>query len=181
MLAHPPPTESLLDPRAVVLPSPIEGFGLFAAVPIPPGQAVQRFGGRLLDDAALAALTPPHSSLAVAEGLHLLLDPETPARFGNHSCDPNLWFRDALTTVTRRAVAAGEELTVDYATLTGVEDWSMDCRCGSPLCRGAVTGRDWRRAGLRAAYGRHWTPPLLARIDALGETAPDGTASDDTA
>ena len=36
----------------------------------------------------------------------------------NHACDPNTWL-DGLDLVARRHVAAGEELTVDYATFSG--------------------------------------------------------------
>ncbi|MFG1941896.1 SET domain-containing protein [Nonomuraea sp. NPDC048826] len=161
------PTESHLTPRARPRSSPIQGTGLFAVEPIRRDETVMRFGGRLIDDEELARLTPPYSSLTVEEGVHLLLDPAHPVRYGNHSCDPNLWHRGATTVVARRDIAPGEELTIDYAMHTGVESWSMPCRCGAASCRGTVTGRDWRLARLRDAYGDHWSPPLLARVKAL--------------
>lgn len=158
------PAVSWLTAKAEVRRSTIEGFGLFAREPLAEGEAVERLGGRLVDDSGLAALTPPYSSVVVDEGLHLLIDPDHPVRYGNHSCDPNMWHADATTVVSRRAVPAGEELTIDYATHTGVEAWQLACRCGAQRCRGLVTGRDWRRLELQAAYGNHWTPPLLRRI-----------------
>ncbi|MDT0268402.1 SET domain-containing protein-lysine N-methyltransferase [Streptomyces sp. DSM 44915] len=161
----PVPAACWLHPDAEVRPSPIAGRGLFARAPLAADTVVERLGGRLIDGATLAGLTR-HDSLSVGEDLHLLLAPDHPVRFGNHSCDPTLWHRDALTVVARRDIAAGEELTLDYATLTAVDDWALDCRCGADRCRGRATGLDWRRPELRAAYGRHWTPPLLARIDA---------------
>jgi len=123
-----------------------------------------RLGGRLIDGAALAALSPPYSSVTLGEDQHLLIDPTHAVRYGNHSCEPNLWHTDAVTLAARGAIAAGEELTVDYATHTGVDAWSLNCRCGAPNCRGVVTGADWRRADLRLAYGEHWTPLLKDRI-----------------
>ncbi|RBM07264.1 SET domain-containing protein [Streptomyces sp. PT12] len=162
------PTECWLTPRAEVRGSPIQGRGLFATAPIAEGEVVARFGGPLIDDAELAATSPP-SSFTVAPGLHMVTDPEHPASLGNHACDPNVWHRDAVTLQARRPIAEGEELTSDYATMTGVESWSMECRCGTALCRGRVTGADWRLASLRAAYGRRWTPALLARIDSDGQ------------
>ncbi|UED87684.1 SET domain-containing protein [Streptomyces profundus] len=159
------PTRCWLSPAAEVRPSPIEGSGLFARAPIPAGAVVLRLGGRLVDTAELATLAR-HNSLSVGPDQHLLLPDDHPVRFGNHSCAPTLWHLDARTVVARRDIAADEELTLDYATLTGVPEWTMDCRCGSPSCRGRATGEDWRLPELRAAYGRHWTPPLLARIDA---------------
>ncbi|MFC4117486.1 hypothetical protein [Nonomuraea zeae] len=58
-------------------------------------------GGQLINDETLATLTPPYSSLTVEEGVHLLLDPAHPVRYGNHSCEPNLWHRDATTVIAR--------------------------------------------------------------------------------
>jgi hypothetical protein len=159
------PTRCWLVPRARVGTSAIEGKGLFAAAGIRSGEIVIRLGGQLIDDAALAALTPPYGSLAVDHGRHLLLDPAHPVRYGNHCCDPNLWHTDAVTVVARRDIHPGEELTIDYATHTGTETWNMVCRCGTPLCRGVVTGRDWQLTHLQRAYGNHWSPPLLDRIN----------------
>ena len=79
---------------------------------------------------------------------------------------PNLWHLNETTIALRTDVPVDTELTIDYATHTGVSAWSMPCACGSAVCRGVVTGEDWRRPELRAAYGAHWTPPLLARIAA---------------
>ncbi|TDC23845.1 SET domain-containing protein [Streptomyces sp. 8K308] len=162
------PHRLLAHRKAEVRASPIQGLGLFAIAPLRAGEAVQRVGGELIDDAALATLEPPYSSITVDEDRHLLIDPAEPVRYGNHSCEPTLWHADAFTLVARRDIAVGEELTSDYATHTGVDAWAMDCRCGSRVCRGRVTGRDWRLPALRAAYGRHWIPPLLRRIDAGG-------------
>jgi hypothetical protein len=63
----------------------------------------------------------------------------------------------------RRDIAAGDELTNDYATSTAEPDFVMPCSCGSGQCRGVVTGNDWRRQDLRDRYGRHWVPALLVR------------------
>ncbi|MEV3981833.1 SET domain-containing protein-lysine N-methyltransferase [Nonomuraea sp. NPDC049758] len=159
------PHQSWLTPRARVTLSPIHGTGLFAGERIGEGEVVMRLGGRLIDNDTLASLTPPYSSLTIEEGLHLLLDPDHPVRYGNHSCEPNLWHTDATTLVARREIAPGEELTVDYATHSGVGTWSMPCRCAAPGCRGAVTGDDWRLPHLQHTYGAHWSPPLLNRIN----------------
>ncbi|WP_049571749.1 SET domain-containing protein [Nonomuraea sp. SBT364] len=156
-----------LTPSAQPRLSPIDGIGLFAIERIRRDEVVMRLGGRVIDDEGLARLTPPYSSLTVAEGTHLLLDPAHPVRYGNHSCDPTLWHRDATTVIARRDLDQGEELTLDYATHTGVASWSMTCRCATSLCRRVVTGDDWRLARLQATYGTHWSPPLLGRIRAL--------------
>jgi hypothetical protein len=52
----------------------------------------------------------------------------------------------------------------DYATSTADPAFTMHCDCRASLCRGTVTGGDWQRPDLRARYGRHWVPALLALI-----------------
>jgi uncharacterized protein len=156
---------SRLAPGVEVRPSPIEGLGLFATRPFAAGEVVAVLGGRVVDDPgwAAAAAQGPVSGYAFAEGRHLVQDDDDPARFGNHSCDPTTWLADDVTLVTRRAVGRGEELTSDYATMTGDPEWAMECRCGAASCRGTVTGRDLERPELRDRYAGHVAPWLERR------------------
>jgi len=103
-------------------------------------------------------------TVTVGEDLHLVLPPGQPNHYGNHSCDPNLWCADAYTLEARRPIVAGEEVTSDDGTSTGVADFTMACSCRSSLCRGVITGEDWRRPELQARYGDHWIPALLGRM-----------------
>ena len=79
----------------------------------------------------------------------------------NHSCDPNLWFGadHSLNVYARRAIARGEELTMDYATFCAGEYMAdFPCACGAAACRGTVTGADYgRHPELRARYGTRVT------------------------
>lgn len=158
---------------------------MFARAPVPAGTVVSRLGGRLvssrelqdaLAEAARADDHPYVDTISVSEDLHLILPPGTPNGRGNHSCEPNVWWIDAYTLQTRRNVAADEEVTNDYATSTDLEAFTMDCLCGSTLCRGVVSGGDWRRADLRRRYGDHWVPALLARIRGLQGVGVPGAA-----
>ena len=164
------PLRSWLDPCLIVRPSPIEGRGLFAAAPIRAGEVVIRWGGRPITDdevqtfdARWRATGTPYSTAAIGEGRNLLQGEDDPLRYGNHSCDPNLWLVDALTEVARREIAVGEELTFDY-TLATVVPWQMPCRCGAARCRGVITGDDWRLPELQARYRGHFSPFIEARI-----------------
>jgi hypothetical protein len=62
---------------------------------------------------------------------------------------------------------AGKGLFARAAIAASTADpgFTMDCACGAPtsLCRGTVTGDDWRLPELRERYGAHWVPVLLAR------------------
>ena len=59
----------------------------------------------------------------------------------NHSCDPNTGF-SGLDVVALRDINTGEELTIDYVTFCDQHMPPFDCQCGSPKCRGRITG--WR-------------------------------------
>jgi len=165
-----PPKRSWVTSRLVVRPSPIDGLGLFAAEEIKAGGLCLLLGGELLDDAGLDQVRRAEgrwSALAVGEGLHLVQSDDDPARLGNHSCDPTLWLTSATTVVARRGMVPGDEATVDYALATADEAWAMECRCGSSLCRGVVTGADWRLPSLRARYAGHFSPFIERRIRQL--------------
>jgi hypothetical protein len=168
-----PELQCWLHPDVGIGPSQIAQLGLFARVVIAAGAIVSRLGGRLVTGRELqqifsdAARQPGHpyvDTITAGEDLHLVLPPGQPSHYGNHSCDPNLWWTDAYTLAARRRVEAGEEVTSDYGTSTGSAAFAMACSCGSSLCRGVVTGDDWRLPELRARYGDHWVPALLARI-----------------
>lgn len=88
---------------------------------------------------------------------------------GAEDRDPNLWMRDAFSLEARRDIASGEEITIDYALLTGIPEWEMDCVCGSPLCRKVVRGTDWMRPELQERYRKHFSPFINARIEGAGD------------
>ena len=82
----------------------------------------------------------------------------------NHSCDPNVGFRGQVIYVAIRDIAAGEELSHDYA-MERSDDYSLDCHCGSPLCRGKVTGNDWKLPELQARYGEYFSIYLRRKFE----------------
>ncbi len=84
--------------------------------------------------------------------------------FINHSCEPNVGFRGQVVYVAMRDIAAGEELCHDYA-MERSDHYSLDCHCGSSLCRGKVTGDDWRLPELRQRYGKYFSIYLQRRIE----------------
>ena len=43
----------------------------------------------------------------------------------------------------------------------------FECACGTSLCRGRVTGEDWRNPELWERYAGHFSPYLERRIKAL--------------
>ena len=84
----------------------------------------------------------------------------------NHSCDPNCGVRvndrGAPDLVARRLIAAGEEITFDYAMRNySIEHFPAECGCGSPLCRRFVTGWKDLSEEQRTSYTGMVAPYLL--------------------
>ena len=167
---RPPAIGCWLHNGVTVARSSIAGRGLFATVSIPQGTAVSRLGGQLCStDELYKLLDAPEyvDSIVVDADTHLVLAPGNSNRFGNHGCDPNLWWTDEYTLSTRRDIPAGDELTCDYSTSTADSQFLLRCHCGSSRCRQMVTGDDWRIPQLQQAYAGHWVPMLQHLIDQL--------------
>ena len=86
--------------------------------------------------------------------------------YTNHSCDPNIAIQANIVFVAMRDITPDEELTHDWATADDL-DYVMECKCGSPNCRGTITGKDWMKKELQEKY-RGWFCWFIQRkIDAL--------------
>jgi len=155
------------SPKTEVRSSPIHGRGLFARDAIARGEIVAVKGGHVLTRARWADLEPTLGAAEIQIAEDLFIAPVRPGHrdgamlFTNHSCDPNLAIQGQIVLVAMRDIAAGEELTIDWAT-TDDGSYTLDCRCGSPRCRGTVTGKDWMKPELQARY-RGWFCWFLQR------------------
>ena len=161
---------SYISPKASAGPSPIHGRGLFAIAPFERGEVVCVKGGHVFDRRRLAELAPRLGPAEIQIGEDLFIGPVEDSErdgsmiYSNHSCEPNIAVRGEITFIALRDIAAGEELTHDWAT-TDDDDSEMGCRCGAPSCRGRVTGQDWRKVELQEKYGRHFSAYLLEKIE----------------
>ena len=141
------------------------GFGMFAVCAIGPGRHVERY------EARPHVLVSRHEVEGHWKGLRrewfqqyawpltsgvFVTWSDNPDEWRpiNHSCDPNAWLA-GLDLVARRAIAAGEELTVDYATFCGPAMSPFECHCNSSCCRGIIRGSDYLLPEVRARYGSH--------------------------
>lgn len=158
------------SPKTEVRSSPIHGRGLFAVEPIARDEIVVIKGGYVLDADALrgvsAELGP--AEIQIADGFFI-----GPRRgderdggmiFSNHSCEPNIGVAGQIVFVALRDIAAGEELTHDWAT-TDDDTYELECRCGVPSCRKVLTGQDWRNSELQKKYGEHMSWYLRRKIE----------------
>lgn len=84
----------------------------------------------------------------------------------NHSCEPAAWV-EGLDVVARRAVEAGEEITLDYATFSNERMPSFECRCGASNCRRTIRGEDYL-TDVVSRYGDHVSDYVRRRRDGRG-------------
>src|SRR5690606_3453353 len=77
---------------------------------------------------------------ALSEEVFVLWD-DDPSEWApqNHSCEANTML-DGLNVIALRDIPVGEELTLDYSAFLDESMESFACQCGSPSCRGLVTG-----------------------------------------
>jgi uncharacterized protein len=115
-------TSSWISPKAEKgIISGIAGRGLFATERIGADEIVAVKGGHIVTTWQLRKLPDPlpNSEIQIADDLHLVAvspeEYEPVMLFINHSCEPNVGFAGNIVLVAIRDIAAGEELTIDYA------------------------------------------------------------------
>ncbi|MGB0371424.1 MAG: SET domain-containing protein [Opitutales bacterium] len=140
-------------PAWAVKHSPIHGQGIFATRGILPDTVLVEYTGPKV---LIADIQQRNGQLvywmAIDERWAIDGDnPENPARFANHACDPNCDFEIAdgrIFIVAREQIEAGEEITVDYGL--GLEGlFQRKCTCGSTACIGYIVSEPYRPAALR--------------------------------
>ena len=109
-----------------------KGKGVFAARAFREGEVVMRFAGRVVHRNELGSLTAwesDHLGELTVETYQVLPEPRC---YLNHGCAPNA-VSTHDTVYALRAIAPGEELTIDYR-LNAHDDggrWAMECRCAA--------------------------------------------------
>jgi SET domain-containing protein len=117
----------MLMVETVLKPSAIHGLGVFLAQPVPKGGLIWRFDSRIdrvytLDELAslpahVQAYLKTYSTWHAPTGLYVLCGDN--GRFFNHSAEPST-VSNAISfgeDHAARDLAAGDELTSDYATI----------------------------------------------------------------
>jgi hypothetical protein len=116
------------------------GLGVFACRRFRRNEKIGRVYGEVVHDYRNG------SEYAVDLGNNRLLEPDEPFRYLNHSCQPNCELLNYTPDNARhdahevylkalRPIAAGEELTIDYAWSAEV---AIPCGCRAERCRGWI-------------------------------------------
>ena len=166
------PNLSFISRKAAVKESAIHGKGLFAVEPIAKGEIVCVKGGHIFDRQTLRSMPDWYRAAEIQIGDDLFIGPLDPNDregsmiFSNHSCDPNMGVQGQIVFVAMHDIQAGEELTHDWA-MTDMDDYNLECKCGSANCRKIVTGQDWRKKDLQEKYAGFMSSYLAWKINDL--------------
>lgn len=121
--------------------SAIDGFGAFAAEDIPAQKKIGEIRGETISVSEARRRAEGRSRIMIVEiSPKKAIDAtasQDPMRFTNHACTPNarLQIRDGrIEFYSLRAIAPGEEITVDYGETH--HNGTLACRCGAPGCVG---------------------------------------------
>jgi uncharacterized protein len=149
------------DRRLVMRSSSIHGIGTYATHGIHAGERLIWVSGGIVYTSEAwqtgrVQLAPEqYNETKIGDDL-LIATPKSLYYYVNHSCDPNM-----LNYVAWRDIEAGEEITTDYAYCEASPNYHLEpCSCGSSICRGRVTGNDWKLPELRQRYRGYFTPHI---------------------
>ena len=150
------------SPKIAVREDTLAGRGVVAIADIARDEIVAIKAGNIITRAELEQATQAAGDMALQIDDDFYLAPRTAddvedmSVFINHSCDPNVGFRGQVVYVAMRDISAGEELCHDYS-MERADNYLLDCHCGSALCRGKVTGQDWKLPELQQRYGDYFS------------------------
>ena len=137
--------------------SKIQGTGGFAKVDIRRGKRIVEYDGPRISPAEAQALLERGNAYIFTLNDEVAIDGWVrwnPARFINHSCEPNCEsriVRERVWLYALRSIKSGEELTYDYGySLDDAE--ANPCRCGAPSCVGYIVAAQHVEA-LRQRHG----------------------------
>ncbi len=141
----------------------------FARFPIRKGDVIAIWGGQVVSRERFTQLPASlqQISVQIEDDVYLAPTREGPGEWINHSCDPNAGMSGQVVLVALRDILPGEQVCYDYAMTDGSPYDEFTCGCGSPLCRGHVTGNDWSLAALWDRYHGYFSPYLQRRIDMM--------------
>lgn len=128
--------------------SPIHGVGGFAKTPIRQGTRLIEYLGEKIDKAESARRCAANNQYIFHLDDDFDLDGNVawnPARFLNHSCEPNSdadLIAGGIWIVAACDIAAGEEITFNYGY--DLADYrEHPCRCGAADCVGFIVAEEY--------------------------------------
>jgi SET domain-containing protein len=139
-----------------------KGRGVFALRDFAPGEFIfRRRHGLVIDTAGIDGLSREDQMHMCELGWDRFAVLLPPGCYLNHSCDPNA-MRSGVKVFAWRAIAADEEITIDYR-LNAFGDSAWPCVCGSSNCSGTVVGSFFALPPERQQAYARYAPAFIRR------------------
>ena len=150
----------------------VQGVGLFAVKDIAEDELIAVKAGKLVNETTIIKFAD------VINGSHIQIEPSlfltglTPEEVNdtligyNHSCSPNAYISGQIELRAMKNIAAGEEITVEYATAFTSDTQSFICECGSSSCRKFIKPSiDYKNPKIRKKYKSFFADYIQRIID----------------
>ncbi len=167
---------SYLTKKVAVRSSGINRRGVFAIKPIKRDEVIAVWGGHIVTERDFRRLARTSFkniddyATRLADEFYLVSSLQGGLEdddFFNHSCDPNSGIKGQLIMVAMRDIALGEEVTYDYCMTDADFNYTFDCSCGAPGCRGKITTADWKKTQLQKKYKGYFSWHVQEKINRL--------------
>ncbi len=145
--------------KICVKKSKICGRGIFAKEAINSGTKIGIFKGKIISETKNNLKKYSDYLLSISYTKAILV--KNDLKFTNHSCDPNCGVKDGIILTAIKNIKKGEELTLDYSTIT--YDYKMKCFCKNKICRGETRGYKCLNKKLKKKYLGFISPFLLKK------------------
>lgn len=144
-----------------VFNSPIHGLGVIASADISRGEIVFVYGGVIVPKSEIKTYWKEMGHVGIQIDHDFFICPTSREELEkqgvvNHSCDPNVGFKNQIELVAIRDIKTGEEITFDYAFCESYMD-AFTCNCGAASCRKTITQDDWKNPELRKKYAGYFS------------------------
>lgn len=160
---------SYISPKLKLFLSKKDRFGLLSYVPVDIGELLVVWGGTIITKNTFYQFPKDiqRMSVQIEEDIFFVSTRISASDYVNHSCDPNAVLVGQIVLIAFRPISVGEEICYDYATSEGEHYDDFKCNCGTSLCRGYITGDDWKIPELWDRYEGYFSPYLQRRIDLI--------------
>ncbi|MFH1588545.1 MAG: SET domain-containing protein-lysine N-methyltransferase [Candidatus Diapherotrites archaeon] len=119
--------------NVIVKESKIEGKGVFAARKFKKGETVLDWCDSPILTSDEIKKIPEENKKYIYYSKKNLILVKPPARFVNHSCNPNTFIQN-FQGIAKRDIQKGEEITEDYSKENN-PGFRMKCNCKSKNCK----------------------------------------------
>lgn len=157
-----------LSPKAEARNSVIHGLGVFAKAQIGAGEDIAVLGGVIVPRSEIREYWEIMGHVGIQFNDDFFIVPTSREELEekgvfNHSCEPNLGFKDSITLIAIKDIEPGQELVFDYAFNETYHD-SFKCNCGSKNCRDTIRPDDWQKLEIKEEYAEFYSPYLRNKL-----------------